>query len=149
MTVCHCRDSGTEGDWRSLVPQGIVSHMDSSTGNQLRRGVVGPCILALLATGSRYGLQLVKELEAAGQLLTSQGTVYPLLNRLQDGGLVTSRWEIGEADRPRRYYEITDEGRRELEAFQIDWAQFSSAVESLMSTAISTHREDHVDVRAN
>ena len=107
---------------------------DASTTAQFRRGVVGPCILALLASGPRYGLQLVKELDDVGQLLSSQGTIYPLLNRLYETGLVSSRWELGESERPRRYYEITDAGRRELSAFREDWAQFTGAVSDLMST---------------
>jgi PadR family transcriptional regulator PadR len=107
---------------------------DASTTAQFRRGVVGPCILALLASGPRYGLQLVKELDDVGQLLSSQGTIYPLLNRLYETGLVSSRWELGESERPRRYYEITDAGRRELAAFREDWAQFTGAVSDLMST---------------
>lgn len=106
---------------------------ENQTNTQLRRGVVGPCILALLATGPRYGLQIVKDLDEAGQLLASQGTVYPLLNRLHEGGLVSSRWEMNDGERPRRYYELTLAGHRELAAFQNDWAQFSGAVNSLLA----------------
>ena len=107
---------------------------DASTTAQFRRGVVGPCILALLASGPRYGLQLVKELDDVGQLLSSQGTIYPLLNRLYETGLVSSRWEVGESERPRRYYEITEVGSLELARFREDWTQFAGAVNDLMST---------------
>lgn len=107
--------------------------MTEAASTQLRRGVIGPCILALLAGGPRYGLQLVKELDAAGQLLSSQGTVYPLLNRLHDAGLVTSYWEVSDNERPRRYYRITDSGRTELDRFQTDWTRFSSSVEALLA----------------
>jgi PadR family transcriptional regulator PadR len=109
----------------------MVCRMASST--QLRRGVVGPCILALLEIGPRYGLELVKELDAIGQLLSSQGTVYPLLNRLHEARFVTSYWEMSNAERPRRYYEITDAGRRELVAFREEWAIFSASVDSLFA----------------
>ena len=51
---------------------------------ELRRGVLGPCVLALLDERPRFGLELVRDLAAAGGLLTSDGTVYPLLNRLRD-----------------------------------------------------------------
>jgi PadR family transcriptional regulator PadR len=114
---------------------------ENSTTTQLRRGVVGPCILALLSTGPRYGLQIVKELDDAGQLLASQGTVYPLLNRLHDAGLVSSRWEMSEAERPRRYYELTGAGHRELSAFQDDWARFSGAVNSVLAAVPNLPRE--------
>ena len=110
-----------------------MERLDAAT--QLRRGVVGPCILALLADGPRYGLQIVRELDAAGQLLSSQGTLYPLLNRLYDAGLVSSYWEIADNERRRRYYEITEAGRGELAAFRAEWAQFTGAVHRLMNGA--------------
>jgi len=103
-----------------------------ATAAQLRRGVAGPCILALLESGSRYGLEIVKDLDAAGQLLTSQGTVYPLLNRLSEAGWVTSRWEVADGERPRRYYDITPAGRDELNSFRDEWSRFTSAVDTLL-----------------
>jgi PadR family transcriptional regulator PadR len=76
----------------------------------------------------------VKELDRSGQLLSSQGTVYPLLNRLHESGLVSSYWEMSDSERPRRYYEITNEGRRELDEFRNDWAEFAGAVNTLMAS---------------
>jgi PadR family transcriptional regulator PadR len=111
------------------------------TTTQLRRGVVGPCILALLSTGPRYGLQLVRELDGIGQLLSSQGTVYPLLNRLHEAGLVSSYWEVNDLDRPRRYYEISKAGRRELSEFRDDWTQFAGAVTSLLASTTDSISE--------
>jgi PadR family transcriptional regulator PadR len=108
--------------------------MSDTTSTQLRRGVVGPCILALLSTGPRFGLQLVRELDEVGQLLTSQGTVYPLLNRLHEAGFVTSYWQINDSDRPRRYYQLTDSGLEELHKFHKDWSRFSGSVTSLLET---------------
>jgi len=104
----------------------------TGAATQLRRGVIGPCILALLAHGPRYGLEIVRELDSAGQLLSSQGTLYPLLNRLYDVGLVSSYWEVADNERRRRYYEITDAGRAELDEFRSDWGRFTGAVDSLM-----------------
>jgi PadR family transcriptional regulator PadR len=95
---------------------------------ELRRGVLGPCVLALLAQRPRFGLELVRDLAAAGGLLTSDGTVYPLLNRLRDAGLVTSEWRDAEGERARRYYFITEDGRQSLDAFRADWAEFAATV---------------------
>lgn len=102
----------------------------SSTGGltELRRGVLGPCVLALLELRPRFGLELVRDLAEADGLLTSDGTVYPLLNRLRDAGLVTSQWQDNEGERARRYYSITDAGRETLTAFRAEWAQFSATV---------------------
>jgi DNA-binding PadR family transcriptional regulator len=71
----------------------------------------------------RFGLELVRDLAAADGLLSSDGTVYPLLNRLRDAGLVTSEWRDDEGERARRYYSITEAGRQSLTAFRADWAR--------------------------
>jgi PadR family transcriptional regulator, regulatory protein PadR len=100
---------------------------------ELRRGVLGPCVLALLEIRPRFGLELVRDLAAADGLLTSDGTVYPLLNRLRDAGLVTSEWHNGDGERPRRYYTITEAGRRSVSAFRADWKQFASTVGDVLN----------------
>ena len=100
--------------------------------SELRRGVLGPCVLALLEARPRFGLELVRDLAGAGGLLTSDGTVYPLLNRLRDAGMVTSQWQVAEGERARRYYSITEAGRRSLAAFRGEWAQFSGTVSQVL-----------------
>jgi PadR family transcriptional regulator, regulatory protein PadR len=100
---------------------------------ELRRGVLGPCVLALLAVRPRFGLELVRDLAAADGLLTSDGTVYPLLNRLRDAGLVTSEWRDQEGERARRYYSITTAGRKSLAEFRAGWAQFAATVGNVLS----------------
>lgn len=102
---------------------------------ELRRGVLGPCVLALLEQRPRFGLELVRDLAGAGGLLTSDGTVYPLLNRLRDAGLVTSEWQVVEGERPRRYYSITPPGRASLAAFRGEWAQFAATVSQVLEGA--------------
>jgi PadR family transcriptional regulator, regulatory protein PadR len=104
----------------------------SAETTELRRGVLGPCVLALLAQRPRFGLELVRDLSTADGLLTSEGTVYPLLNRLRDAGWVTSHWKHEEDQRPRRYYSITDQGRDYLAAFRAEWSAFAAAVDSVL-----------------
>jgi PadR family transcriptional regulator PadR len=99
---------------------------------ELRRGVLGPCVLALLEVRPRFGLELVRDLAAADGLLTSDGTVYPLLNRLRDAGLVTSEWHDTEGERARRYYSITAAGRQSLANFRNGWAQFATTVAGVL-----------------
>ena len=65
----------------------------------------------------------------------SEGTVYPLLNRLRDAGLVTSQWRDRDGERARRYYSITDAGRESLTAFRADWARFSATVGGVLNHA--------------
>lgn len=106
---------------------------ESSGLTELRRGVLGPCVLALLELRPRFGLELVRDLSAADGLLTSDGTVYPLLNRLRDAGLVTSEWRDNEGERARRYYSITPAGHQSLETFRTNWAQFAATVGSVLN----------------
>jgi PadR family transcriptional regulator len=100
---------------------------------ELRRGVLGPCVLALLELKPRFGLELVRHLAAADGLLTSEGTVYPLLNRLRDAGFVTSEWQDVQGERARRYYSITEAGRQNLAAFRTEWEQFSATVAGVVN----------------
>jgi PadR family transcriptional regulator len=100
---------------------------------ELRRGVLGPCVLALLELRPRFGLELVRDLAAADGLLTSEGTVYPLLNRLRDAGLVTSEWQDKPGERARRYYSITHAGKQSLAKFRAEWASFSATVTAVVS----------------
>jgi PadR family transcriptional regulator PadR len=100
---------------------------------ELRRGVLGPCVLALLEVRSRFGLELVRDLASADGLLTSEGTVYPLLNRLRDAGLVTSAWHDDVGERPRRYYELTEAGHRSLDTFRKEWANFAHTVHGVLN----------------
>jgi PadR family transcriptional regulator PadR len=86
----------------------------------------------LLELRPRFGLELARDLSTADGLLTSDGTVYPLLNRLRDAGLVTSEWRDNEGERARRYYSITPVGQQNLKAFRTDWAQFAATVGSVL-----------------
>jgi len=81
-------------------------------------------------------LELVRDLEAAGGLLTSEGTVYPLLNRLAAAGLVTSEWRDEPGERPRRYYAITDAGLASLAAFQVAWTAFARTVSGVLDPTV-------------
>jgi PadR family transcriptional regulator PadR len=105
---------------------------------ELRRGVLGPCVLALLEDRPRFGLELVRDLAEEGSLLTSDGTVYPLLNRLRDSGLVTSEWRDEVGQRPRRYYAITTQGRQVLAEFRRDWTEFAASIVRVIGTTPPT-----------
>src|SRR5664279_4511664 len=99
---------------------------------QLRRGVVEHCVLALMRDQPRYGFDLVRELSDVGGLLTSEGTIYPLLSRLRRDGLVTTTWQESDAGPPRRYYRLTPAGGRALAGFTDEWTRFRDAVDELL-----------------
>lgn len=102
------------------------------TLTELRRGVVEHCVLALIREGESYAFDIVRVLATRG-FVTSEGTVYPLLSRLRRDGLVTTSWRESDAGPPRRYYRITDDGRRALDAFVADWTSFRDAVDGLLA----------------
>jgi PadR family transcriptional regulator, regulatory protein PadR len=100
---------------------------------QVRRGVAEQCVLALLARGERYGFELARELGARGQIIASEGTLYPLLARLRRNGLVETSWQESTAGPPRRYYHLTRDGELALANFKKQWRVFRDAVEEILS----------------
>src|SRR4051794_8398326 len=101
---------------------------------ELSRGVVEHCVLALLRDDESYAFEIVRVLGARG-LVTSEGTIYPLLGRLRRDGLVSTVWRESEAGPPRRYYRLTPDGRRVLRDFIDDWTSFRDAVDGLLAKA--------------
>ncbi|MGH8932617.1 MAG: PadR family transcriptional regulator [Egibacteraceae bacterium] len=101
--------------------------------SQLRRGTVEYCVLALLRDGARYGFELVRTLSEVDGLVTSEGTIYPLLTRLRREDLVTTFWRESEAGPPRRYYQLTDSGHAALTDFTKEWTRFRDAVDTLLT----------------
>ena len=96
---------------------------------QMRRGTLQYCVLALLNEDERYGFDLVRALAELDGMVTSEGTIYPLLSRLRRDGLVESSWQESSAGPPRRYYRLTDAGRAALEGFKLEWRRFRDAVD--------------------
>ncbi|HEY3070116.1 MAG TPA: PadR family transcriptional regulator [Gaiellaceae bacterium] len=96
---------------------------------QMRRGTLQYCVLALLAKEERYGFDLVRALAELDGMVTSEGTIYPLLSRLRRDGLVESTWQESPSGPPRRYYRLTEAGRTSLEGFRLEWQRFRDAVD--------------------
>ncbi len=100
---------------------------------QMRRGAIEYCVLALLRNEARYGFDLTRRLSESDGLVTSEGTVYPLLSRLRNDGLVDTFWQESPHGPPRRYYELTEDGREALDSFTAQWRRFRDAVDQLIS----------------
>lgn len=96
---------------------------------ELRRGVLALATLGRL-TGPKYGYALIDELGRAG-LEIDHGTLYPLLRRLEEQGLLESEWVV-EGPRPRRYYVLSADGRRLLAELSDDWAQLVRVMAALL-----------------
>ncbi|MDI3339367.1 MAG: PadR family transcriptional regulator [Sphaerobacter sp.] len=104
---------------------------------QMRKGALEACVLALLEDGERYGFELVQRLGPAPALLTSEGTIYPLLSRLHRERLVETEWRESPAGPPRKYYRLTPRGREALAAFRRQWVEFRDAVDAVLGTGES------------
>jgi PadR family transcriptional regulator len=99
---------------------------------QMRRGTLQYCVLALLANEERYAFDVVRELSEVDGMVTSEGTLYPLLSRLRRDGMLESTWRESAEGPPRRYYRLTDSGRAALAGFADEWTRFRDAVDGFM-----------------
>ena len=97
----------------------------------LRRGVLEFCVLALLSREERYGLDLATEL-IERSLIASEGSLYPLLSRMRESGLVETHWQPSAGGRPRRYYAITSQGTAQLASFAEVWKTIGGQVDLLL-----------------
>jgi PadR family transcriptional regulator PadR len=79
---------------------------------QIRKGWLEVAILATLWRGRLYGLEIIRELETRSDLVVAEGTVYPVLARLRNDGLVDAEWEESDSGHPRKYYKLTAAGRK-------------------------------------
>lgn len=102
--------------------------------SQLRRGVLEFCVLAMLRDTERYGFEIVRALAQADGLVTTEGTLYPLLGRLRREGSVDTTWRESSSGPPRRYYRLTADGQALLSAFGAEWTRFRGSVDALLET---------------
>jgi len=101
------------------------------------RGVLEACVLSQLDEGVTYGYAIATRLEQLGLGTIKGGTLYPLLNRLEQSGLVTVEWRAGAAGPGRKHFALTDAGRRELQDQGDAWVRFAA-----LTTAIVTASGD-------
>lgn len=97
---------------------------------QLKKGVLGLCVLALLSRGNSYAYQIASTLSDAVDM--GEGTIYPLMRRMQSEGLVATYLEESPSGPPRKYYRLTDAGIARLEAQIGEWQDFTNAVDGLI-----------------
>ncbi len=105
-----------------------------TVNKELLKGSTTTMILALLEKKSMYGYEMIKEMEqrSNGVFNFKEGTLYPILHSLEQKGLVQSCWLESEVGRRRKYYQITVDGRSQLEYKQAEWFKFRSAVDRVL-----------------
>lgn len=97
---------------------------------QMRKGVLEYCILSLTQNGDMYSSDIISSLKEA-ELIVVEGTLYPLLTRLKNAGLLNYRWEESKSGPPRKYYAITESGMKFLSELDISWNSLVKSVNTI------------------
>jgi PadR family transcriptional regulator PadR len=114
------------------VPRSLAEDIGlaESIQTQLRKGVLELCVLTLLSRADNYGYEIASRLmQDVGM---GEGTIYPLMRRMQDDGLVTTYLVEAPGGPPRKYYRMTDAGRATLKAQRGEWKNFMLSVEKML-----------------
>ncbi|MEP0262755.1 PadR family transcriptional regulator [Dokdonia sp.] len=104
-----------------------------NTKAQMRKGVLEYCILSVLKDDDAYVAEILETLKDA-KLLVVEGTIYPLLTRLKNAGLLNYRWEESSSGPPRKYYGLTETGQLFLNELTTTWDELQTAVTVVTST---------------
>lgn len=102
---------------------------------ELSRGTVELAVLALIREERRYGYDLLSSLATAtgGFVGIKEGTLYPVLHRLEDAGYIEATWEAEGRGKPRKYYGITPAGLARLELLRTEWERLAAGMERLLN----------------
>ena len=104
---------------------------------QMRKGILEYCILSILSKNDAYASDIIRELKQA-KLIVVEGTLYPLLTRQKNAGLLVYRWEESTQGPPRKYYTLTESGKNFLEELDRSWKELVDAVNTLNINKKST-----------
>lgn len=97
---------------------------------QMRKGVLEYCILSLLVKEDLYATDIINKLKES-KIIVVEGTLYPILTRQKNAGLLSYRWQESTQGPPRKYYTLSELGRKYLEELDTSWKELVSAVNSL------------------
>ena len=104
---------------------------------QMRKGILEYCILCVLSDGDAYASDVIERLKRA-QMIVVEGTLYPLLTRQKNAGLLAYRWEESTQGPPRKYYSITEAGSRFLNDLDTSWQELVDSVNQLRNIRQTT-----------
>lgn len=100
--------------------------------SQMRKGMIEFCVLLILKRGDAYASEMIAALKEA-HMIVMEGTLYPLLTRLKNDGLLSYRWEESTQGPPRKYYSITQLGHDFLKQLTLSWDEISGSVNILLN----------------
>ena len=104
-----------------------------NTKAQMRKGILEFCILSILQHGEAYPSDIIGQLKES-KLIVVEGTLYPLLTRLKNSGLLTYRWEESTSGPPRKYYTLTEFGTEFTQDLEITWSSLSTSVDKIKNS---------------
>ena len=107
-----------------------MENISENVGSQMRKGVLEYCILCILSRKEAYASVILEELKAANMIVV-EGTLYPLLIRQKNQGLLSYRWEESTQGPPRKYYVITEKGREQLAEMDAAWEEMVQSIQTL------------------
>ena len=108
---------------------------------QIKKGWLELAILASLRTEELYGLEILRRLEEATDLVVAEGTVYPILSRLKAEGLVETKWVEGDAGHPRKYYWLTSAGRSRATAMARYASGFLGSISQIIAPLLAKEKK--------
>jgi PadR family transcriptional regulator PadR len=98
---------------------------------QMKKGILEYCILSIISRGEVYASNILEEMKGA-KLIVVEGTLYPLLTRLKNEGLLSYNWVESKSGPPRKYYQLTENGKQFLNELNFTWRELVEAVEKLV-----------------
>jgi PadR family transcriptional regulator PadR len=101
--------------------------------SQVKKGILSLVLLNIISRGDYYGYELIEEIKKYTLIDIAEGTLYPLLIRLKDDNLVTSKWVEQNSGIPRKYYTVTDEGNKTLSEMKIYWENLYTSIQKINS----------------
>ncbi|GIL24252.1 MAG: PadR family transcriptional regulator [Bacteroidota bacterium] len=107
-----------------------------NTQVQMRKGILEYCILHIISRGEVYATDMIDELTAA-KMIVVEGTLYPLLTRLKNAGLLEYKWVESKSGPPRKYYKLTTEGEKFLQGLTETWDDLVQSTNLIKSKSIS------------
>ncbi|MBQ0145050.1 MAG: PadR family transcriptional regulator [Bacteroidales bacterium] len=107
-----------------------MENISDNVRSQMRKGVLEYCILSILDRKEAYASSILEELKAANMIVV-EGTLYPLLIREKNQGLLSYRWEESTQGPPRKYYCITEKGRGQLREMDAAWQEIVETINTL------------------
>lgn len=107
-----------------------VQSLGKNIRQQMRKGYLEYCILLLIHREETYAPDIIRDLKAA-KMIVMEGTLYPLLTRLKNSGMLSYKWEESPQGPPRKYYRLTDKGEQLLDELRTEWRDMQNVINNL------------------